>query len=78
MPTFPQQKPKNFKQRTSALSRVRIAVLDASERARVLRRSVFRKAEQCVACGVMPFGEHVIGARKLSPLPFVCAPLGPK
>jgi hypothetical protein len=40
-----QQKPKNFKQRTPAPSRVRNAVLDANGRARVWRKTVFRKCQ---------------------------------
>jgi hypothetical protein len=52
-------------------------VLEANERARVLRKSVFFKCPQWFAREAAPFKEHVVVARKLSPSPFVRALLTP-
>jgi hypothetical protein len=52
-------------------------VLEANGRARVLRKSVFPKCHQWFARGAVPFREHVVVARKLSPSPFVRALITP-
>ena len=61
-------KTQKYKQRARVLSRVWNAVLEANGRARVCCRSVFRKAEQCVARVLCLFGEHVVAGDKVKPL----------